>query len=110
MADILEEMENRLKHAMLEKEEIEREVERITQLRKMPFHLRIQEPEMIEQLKGYESRSKEVFFNHSAKKWRIPENEVAELFTEYFTEFLKGQTENIAQFLTKRGYTQANEQ
>jgi len=76
----------------------------LMRLRKLPFHLRIQEKGQEEYLKGFEERQKETFLNHSVKKWKIPKEQGLELFQEFFTEFLKGEVKSIYDFLKGRGY------
>jgi len=76
----------------------------IHRLRNMPFHLRIQEKGQEDYLQDFEARQKETFLNHSVKKWDIPKEQGLELFQEFFTEFLKGETKSIYEFLLNRGY------
>jgi hypothetical protein len=107
--DSLELMKKRLTELGKEREEQEQELDRYNQLLAMPFHLRIQEPELREQMQGFEERQKETFLNHSVKKWSIPKEQGLELFQEFFTEFLKGEVKSIYDFLLKRGYKNEKE-
>jgi hypothetical protein len=70
----------------------------------LPFYLRIQDETQKEYLREFEARQKQVFMEHSVKKWKIKKEEATELFQEFFTEFLNGKTKSIREFLISRGY------
>jgi hypothetical protein len=80
------------------------EVLELMRIRKLPFHLRIQEKGQEKYLQDFEARRKETFLTYSVKKWSIPKDEGLELFQEFFTEFLKGEVKSIYDFMIKRGY------
>jgi hypothetical protein len=93
----------------MERQQEIKEIEELQRLNKLPFFKRIQEPGQEVYLMGFEEKQKEVFLNHSVKKWGINKEEGLELFQEFFTEFLKGEVESIYDFMIKRGYKVKNE-
>ena len=70
---------------------------------KLPFYLRIQEEGWEEVLKRVEAAQQDSFFKN-AHLWKIPKDEVKELFQEFMTEFLKGKSRSAFEFLTNRGF------
>jgi len=88
----------------MERELEKKEIEELQRLNNLPFHLRIQEPGQEQYLKGFEERQKDAFLNTSVKKWGIHKEQGLELFQEFFTEFLNGETKTIYEFLINRGY------
>jgi hypothetical protein len=87
-----------------EREQEKKEIEELERLNNLPFYLRIQDETQKEYLREFEARQKQVFMEHSVKKWKIKKEEATELFQEFFTEFLNGKTKSIREFLISRGY------
>jgi hypothetical protein len=102
--DVERDLDIHMMNSQAEEEKLQKEIEELERLNKMPFFERLQQPSQIEVLKKIEEIQKETFMTHSVKKWNIPKDESLELFNEFFTEFLRGKVKSIYYFLKERGY------
>lgn len=70
----------------------------------VPFYLEIQQPGNEERLKRIEEMQRHAMVMRVEKKNPSLKGQEAELFAEFFTEFLNGETKSINDFMTKKGY------
>lgn len=82
----------KLKESLRDREQ--KEIERLEELEKMPFHLRIQQEGQEEQLERVKAVQEETFF----KKYAEMEN-VGDLFNEFWLLFLNGKIDSIKHFM-----------
>jgi hypothetical protein len=96
--DELELMEQRLHDLEKSAEQVNKEVNRLQQLRAMPFHKRIQEPELRVQLDGFKARQKEAFLYRLKKEPVLVVDNQDKMFNDFFEQYLEGKVSNIAEY------------